>query len=228
MNKFAISIRVMRTAGLLVLASVLIGCGGSKTVITADDSAEYRNAVSLPPLKKPTKAPANFSEVESATQSNQQSAIDKGSSDQLASDSVKAKVRMNAPTIVGKRPVGVVTNAQVIELASDIARLKIDADFDAAWNYLSENLKRSNITVHTRSKTAQRFSIGCASLQGQSADSVKGSGWSFFAKKRKPTEHCSLLLVSARSAIEVKLLNRSGAEYASADSKALFARLLNN
>jgi uncharacterized lipoprotein len=182
----------------------------------------------LPPLKKPTKAPVIFTEVESATQSNQMPAIDKGSSDQLASDSGKAKVRMNAPTIADKRPVGVVTNVEVIDLNGDVARLKIDAGFDAAWNYLSENLKRSDITVHTRSKTAQRFSIGCASLKARPADSAKGSGWSFFAKKRKPTEHCSLLLASGRSATQVKLLNHSGAEYASADSKALFARLLNN
>jgi uncharacterized lipoprotein len=218
MNKFAMSIRVMRTAGLLVLASVLIGCGGSKTVITADESAEYRNAVSLPPLKKPSKAPSNFSEVDSAPQSTQQAVIDKGSSDQLVSDSVKVKAPINASAV---------TNARVVELGGDIARLKIDAGLDASWNYLSENLKHSGITVHTRSKTAKRFSIGCTSLQAKSASSVKGSRWSPFAKKPKPTEHCSLLLVSGRSATQVKLLNRSGAEYASADSKALFARLLN-
>ena len=231
MNKFAMSIRVVRTAALLVLASVLIGCGGSKTVITADDSAEYRNAISLPPLKKPS---VSSSAVDSAAQpsapSSQPSVIETQSSDKLVSDSGTAaaiearSASAKQPSAAGQKPI----SARVIELDGDIARLQIDAGLNSAWNYLSENLKRSDITVHTRSKTAMRFSIGCASLQAEPAGSAKRGSWSFFSNKEKSTEHCSLLLASGRSATQVKLLNRSGVEYASADSKALFARLLNN
>ena len=213
MNKFAISTRVVRNAALLVLVSVLIGCGGSKTVITADDSAEYRNAVSLPPLKKPSTHSVFSSAADSVGVT---AAIETSStSDQ-------------APAVSESKPISNTTSARVIELDGDIARLKIDTGLDSAWSYLSEHLKRSDITVHTRSKTARRFSIGCASLQAKPTNSTKRGVWSFFAKKKKPTEHCSLLLASSQSATQVKLLNRSGAEYKSVVSKPWFARLLNN
>ncbi|MFT6032075.1 MAG: hypothetical protein ACI854_000602, partial [Arenicella sp.] len=50
--KFSHSISV-----LLVLLMVLSvsACGGVKKVITADDSAEYKSARALPPLKKPSR-----------------------------------------------------------------------------------------------------------------------------------------------------------------------------
>ncbi|MFT7524895.1 MAG: putative lipoprotein [Arenicella sp.] len=220
MNKFAINRGVVRNAALLVLVSILIGCGGSKTVITADDSAEYRNAVSLPPLKKPT-APSVISSaadsvaVTAAIETPSASAEQSSSSDK-------------APAAPENKPIGNDTSARVIGLEGDIARLKIDAGLDSAWSYLSEHLKRSDITVHSRSKTARRFSIGCASLQAKPTNSTKRGVWSFFAKKKKPTEHCSLLLASSRSATQVKLLNRTGAEYKSDVSKPLFARLLKN
>jgi uncharacterized lipoprotein len=221
MNKFAISIRVLRNnAALLVLVSVLIGCGGSKTVITADDSAEYRNAVSLPPLKKPTAPSVISSDADSV-------AVTAGIETPSAS-SQQSSTSDQTPAVLENKSIGNATSARVIGLDGDIARLKINAGLDSAWSYLSEHLKRSDITVHTRSKTARRFSIGCASLQAKPTNSPKRSAWSFFAKKKTPTEHCSLLLASSRSETQVKLLNRSGAEYKSDVSKPLFARLLNN
>ena len=33
---------------------LLTACGGSKNVVTQDDSAEYRTAKTLPPLRKPS------------------------------------------------------------------------------------------------------------------------------------------------------------------------------
>lgn len=220
MNKFAISIRVVRNAALLVLVSVLIGCGGSKTVITADDSAEYRNAVSLPPLKKPT-APSVISSAADSV------AVTAAIETPLASTQ-QPTTSDQTPAVPENKPIGNTTSARVIDLDGDIARLEINAGLDSAWRYLSEHLKHSDITVHTRSKTARRFSIGCASLQAKPTNTTKRGVWSFFSKKKKPTEHCSLLLASSRSATQVKLLNRSGAEYKSDVSKPWFARLLNN
>ena len=40
MNKFAMSIGIVRYTAFLGLATALIGCGSSKTVITADDCEE--------------------------------------------------------------------------------------------------------------------------------------------------------------------------------------------
>lgn len=219
MNKFAMSIAIVKYTAFLGLASALIGCGGSKTVITADDSAEYRNAMSLPPLKKPAKPVVISSVVTAEIESPSLSSQASGASDELADDSEQPSVQ--GSTIAA-------TSSRVIELNGDIARLQIDADLDSAWHYLSENLKSSDITVHARNKTAGRFAIGCASLQAKPTKPVKRGGWSFFSKKERPTEHCSLLLASSKTATQVKLLNRSGAEYTSSDSKALFARLLNN
>jgi len=42
---------------LLVCSFMVSACGGSKTVVTQDDSAEYRSAKTLPPLRKPGRAP---------------------------------------------------------------------------------------------------------------------------------------------------------------------------
>lgn len=207
MNKFAMSIGAVRYTAILAIVSALIGCGGSKTVVTADDSAEYRNATSLPPLKKPTQPSVVASELKTPN----------------ATPDLNASSEFPAQQLVG-----VAISSRVIELDGDIARLQIDADLDSAWNYLSESLKGSDITVHTRNRTAGRFAIGCASLQAKSTASVKRGGWSFLSKKQRPTEHCSLLLASSRTATQVKLLNRSGVEYTSSDSKALFTRLLNN
>ena len=37
-----------------ILLFALSACTGSKNVVTHDNSVEYRNAITLPPLKKPS------------------------------------------------------------------------------------------------------------------------------------------------------------------------------
>ena len=99
--------------------------------------------------------------------------------------------------------------------------------FDAAWNYLSANLKNSDITVHNRNRTAGRFAIGCGNLE-ESTTVTKRGGWSIFTRKPKKQEHCSMQLLTSRSVTLVTLNNRSGIEIAADSAKEVFMRLLNN
>ena len=48
------SITLSKLAIVLGAAALLSACGGGKIVSTQDNSAEYKTAKSLPPLKKPT------------------------------------------------------------------------------------------------------------------------------------------------------------------------------
>ena len=96
------------------------------------------------------------------------------------------------------------------------------------WQYVSENLRDSDLTVHNRNKAAGRFSIGCAKILAESELSEKG-GWSIFrSNKAEESHYCSLQMISTRGESMVTVLNRSGLEVASADAKSIFTRLLNN
>ncbi|MEM7358697.1 MAG: hypothetical protein AAF431_06360 [Pseudomonadota bacterium] len=292
MNKYAIG---MKVSLLLALGASLTACGGSRTVVTQDDSADYHSAVSLPPLKKPSKqaaaavdptppsveptpapppaaAPVASTPVEPIQDAEppieeipieeipiEESPIPETSpqSDQapvserlvieeqpapaeqpiqaepVQAESVQAESLQTEPVQVAavepqpSMPVEEVISARVIQPRDDVARLQIDSGFDAAWNYLSTNLKNSDITVHNRNRTAGRFAIGCGNLE-ESTTVTKRGGWSIFTRKPKKQEHCSMQLLTSRSVTLVTLNNRSGVEIAADSAKEVFMRLLNN
>ena len=90
-------------------------------------------------------------------------------------------------------------SARVLEQDNNRSRLQIDAEFDQAWAYLTNNLQKSDVTIFARNKAAGRFSIGCAGLATEDVEVRKEGGWSFFV--RKPTEdleYCALQVVAKR------------------------------
>jgi len=123
-------------------------------------------------------------------------------------------------------PASAVSSANIIDDGSGQARLKIDAGFEQAWAYLSDNLKTSDLTVFSRNKAAGRFSIGCANIAAAPTVTKKGR-WSFFNRDRQPRlEYCALQAVERRGATLVSVLNRSGEEVTAEYSRDVFTRLL--
>ena len=119
--------------------------------------------------------------------------------------------------------------AEVLEGSNGQVFLQINRDIDGAWRYLRQSLSQSDITVHTRNKSAGRFAIGCAAVDADENVSVtKSGGWSIFRRTPNETEHCSLQVVADKGASEVRVYDRSGQPVAAAQARSLFARLLNN
>ena len=225
----------LKVVSLSILILALAACGGSgKQVVTEDNSADYKSSTSLPPLKKPSKAspPTVASEVEptldNTVVTSEAGVVSAPIEDStLASNSPLPDVA-DAQTEPSDR--AVVTrsiSSRVIPGGSDSARLQIDANFDSAWAYMTENLKNSDVTVFSRNKEAGRFSIGCGSMD--SVKPVKKGGWSIFNKgKQKLSEYCALSVVERRGKSLVFVLNRDNTEVADQYSNPLFARILNN
>lgn len=239
-------IALSKLAIVLGAAALLSACGGGKIVNTQDNSAEYRTARSLPPLKKPTsvvvtqRAPVEVVEQQAApvepvaedsagieppqidvaqneAPQTEPIAIDDASQDEEVSQSAQA---------VTSAPANFNASASVIEDDSGQARLKIDTGFDQAWVYLSDSLKKSDLTVFSRNKAAGRFSIGCASIAAAPTVTKKGR-WSFFNRDRQPRlEYCALQAVEKRGTTLVSVLNRSGEEVTAQYSRDVFKRLL--
>ena len=236
-------IRILLLCGIFAtMVAMLTGCGGRKTVVTQDDSADYHSARSLPPLKKPSvpaviqspvhssaPTPARISSGTNDTAGDQPVSVDNASSDY--SDAVApvavAPVAGTPVENIEQDLTRSLIDARVIEPKVNTARLQIDVDFEQAWDYVSNNLVRSDITVHNRNPKAGRFAVGCASMD-ESEGSTKGGGWSIFRRKVERTEHCTLQLTSNESITTASLLSRSGNEVTAASARAVFARLLNN
>ena len=230
----------------LVLVT-LAACTGSKNVVTYDNSVEYRNAISLPPLKKlsqqntvqtPNPEINSVSEIDSEYPLEPDTPVvfdvepilETEETDQIIEDSLvldqhideEQKVVINDAS-TEKYSI----NARVIEPNSNSARLQIEEGFTTAWEYLSDNLKQSDITVYNKNQAAQRVAIGCGDMEEEPIVTKRG-GWSFFNKKPQQTEHCSLQLASSKSNTTVAVLSRSGEEVSASAAKELFSRLLNN
>ncbi len=119
-------------------------------------------------------------------------------------------------------------NASVVTEGSGQARLVVDASFEQAWEYLSQNMKKSDLTIFSRNKEAGRFSIGCANIAA-APTVVKSGRWSFFNRgKQLNLEHCSLKLAEKRGKTSVSVLNRAGEEVSGEYSNTVFSRILNN
>lgn len=220
----------------LITVSMLLAvsaCGGTKkTVVTKDDSADYQAARSLPALKKPARSsPAQSLPVDSIAPSGA-SATEVESMSSQADVSVPAASELAqdvsaAPENEAEVSTGPVT-ARVVNPQDSISWLQIDADFDAAWSYLSDNLKRSDVTVYSRNKSAGRFSIGCADIDSAPIVKKRG-GWSFFTKKKtQQLEYCALQAIFTKGSTVVKVLNRAGQEVSSEYASQVFERILNN
>lgn len=218
-----IMLRKVVVAGLIILGiSTLSACNRGKLVATVDDSADYKGARSLPPLKKPSRPPS--------PQATEASDPDTLASEQV-SDGAGLSQTVDEPVSVvesttSAAPVDVA--AQVISVDGDRTRLEIETDLNSAWSFLAINLKNSDLTVFSRNKAAGRFSIGCGAIESAPAV-VKRGGWSFLNRtKDQQFEHCILQAIERRGKTFVSVLNRAGAEVTSNYSSEIFTRLLNN
>lgn len=207
---------VRRLSLLLVILAVLglSACGGAKKVSSKDNSADYKSARALAPLKKPTRADKAAPQTPN-----------------IVARTVNPKA-ITAPsatvTPLATSDQNAVINGRVVEVKSGQARLEITADFDQAWMYLSANLKVSDITIFTRNKEAGRFSIGCSSIDA-APTVVKSGRWSFLNRdKQKSLEYCGLQAVAKRGVTTVSVLNREDKEVSAEYSKQIFERILNN
>ena len=208
-------IRIKIIAGTLLLGSLSLGltaCGGSKDVVTYDNSADYKSAVSLPPLKKTSQNAASATPVNTPAPQ---------------APTVVAATQTNSVGASNAEP-DTVISAQVVEKGADRVRLLIDAPADAAWDYVNRNLRASDITVHQRNRDANNFEISCPIIEDNAAEVEKRGRWTFFKRKPEAREHCVLELDSGRSNTTFRVLDRTGVEMDAASARSLFARLLNN
>lgn len=201
--------------GGFVLLLCLSACGGKKTVVTEDDSADYHDARSLPPLKKPQ---ASREEPTVATLEPSVS----------TSPAVDAPVPV-APVAAQPTPVpGSTVSAQVVEQRNGQVQLQVDAGRNEAWRFVRDQLSRSDITVHTRNQAAGLFQIGCAGIDDAEAVEVTRKGrWSIFNRKQEESEYCALELSGNDSSALLTVLDRSGQPVAADVSRGVFSRLLN-
>ncbi len=222
-----------------LIALSLSACGGGKKIITSDDSADYKSARSLPPLKKPSPVAVSQSKT------NAQAAADSGVVEEPSAEvagkpsagmagrpsaggAEKNDALASAATTNVAETSFEQLSATVVDDGSGQAKLEVAAEFDRAWDYLSASLKQSDLTVFSRNKQAGRFSIGCADIEA-APTVVKSGRWSFFNRdKQQVLEYCALQAVEKRSITVVSVLNQSGEEVSGEYSKKLFSRILQN
>jgi len=207
--------RRISTIGIvMVMALVLASCGSRGKISTKDNSADYKAARQLPPLKKPSRvlaspAPARVSEV-------------------AVQESVPATDIVVAESVDIVSSSGEIT-AEITNLRNNIARLKIASEFDGAWDYLSARLARSSVTIFSRNKSAGRFAIGCSAFDSVQDQKSSGGGWTIFKRNRPANnEYCALSLSSARGNTIVSAIDRDGDEVGKAGAEAVFQQILNN
>ncbi len=240
--------RCIKITTLGLLAFVLVACAG-RTVDTVDRSVDYKSAKSLPPLIKPSSQADPAPQVSSGTVSqtaagsgglavvesddpgSQTSVLAQGGGLSGAGGAVDGdgqRAQTNSSTSLSESDTQKATpSARVIE-DNGASRLSIDADFDVAWEFLTNNLKRSDITVFTRNKSAGRFSIGCGALETAPKVSRSG-GWSIFTRdKSRGSDYCALQVAERRGVSFVQVLNRAGDEVGSEFSNDVYKRILNN
>ncbi len=221
---------------VMVVASLLAACGGNRIIQTSDESAEYKSARALPPLKKatdpveisPAQPTSTAAETVASTPDPQSSTppvvVDIPSSVTTAQDAQTAVVQetvaeVEAPVtepVSSSLPSAKGLDTSVVT-QGDRAKLVIDAEFDQAWTGLTEALINSELTVFSRNKTAGRVSIGCAEIGNDNGVDVKrAGGWSIFnRRKAKAAEYCALQAISKKDTTVVSVLDRSGAEVSS-------------
>lgn len=210
--------------GLLLMT----GCSNKDVVNTVDDSADYRSARSLPPLKKPSRnqsLPSANDEVASEPQ------------DVVLEEAAPMPTTMPESSFTDESSVAAVESdvSETAIAASVVANddgesfLQIDAPFEQAWEYLADSLQKSDVTIFARNEAAGRFSIGCGDIKDDKVTVQKRGGWSIFTRdKPEELEYCALQVVEQKNQALVSVLNRSGEVVSAASSNSVFKRILNN
>lgn len=214
---------------VMVSALSLSACGGKKNISTEDNSADYKSAQALPPLKKPSRAVAPQSTNTEVVGTEVKKSAARSISKELTTEgnAVNDGAVENSATPVPKSETAVV-EANVVAGKSGEVRLEVAADLDRTWDYLSANLQKSDITIFSRNRAAGRFSIGCANIAAAPTVSTSGR-WSFFNRnKQQNLEYCALQAVEKRGSTIVSVLNRAGEEVSGEYSNNVFSRILNN
>jgi len=243
MNKILeIKKRLYQTAVLFVIMIALSACAAG-TKKSVDNSADYRSAQSLPPLKKPDReskvivqdqgaSPTILNESISNRDQEPQIA-DIGTAGDTIDESIASQDAtqqngvLRQSELVESASTDSIT-ATVVEARPGVSRLHVDAKFDSAWSYLSRQLQSSSMTVFTRNKDAGRVDIGCGQLDEQSQTSKSG-GWSVFRRdRRKLSDYCALQIGERRGATIVTLLDRQGDEVVGEFSAKIFNQLNSN
>lgn len=206
---------------LVFLSFVLASCGGNKVVATVDDSADYKSARELPPLKKPVR------QVASEQASSQQATVTEQDENQNLTDEPAPAAIPSVTSPPADRPIA----ASVVAVQGR-SRLMIEASADEAWSFLMRSIAKSDITVFSRNQAIGRIEIGCSDIESK-ADSgtepVKKNGWVLFDRaKETKQDYCALDTVSDKQGMQVRVMNRSGLEASSASAEKIFERILNN
>ncbi|RBP50961.1 outer membrane protein assembly factor BamC [Arenicella xantha] len=210
----------------LVLLLSIAGCGSRGVIQTVDDSADYRSARSLPPLKKPAREQVLPSSNDDPSTTPEDVVLIEPEPQPAA---VQAQPTLIKDTDSSVNDADQFIAARVVTVDDDQAVLEIDASFDRAWEYLAENLQRSDVTIFARNESAGRFSIGCGDIVDDNVTVQKRGGWSFFTREKSENlEYCALQVVEKKGVSHVSVLNRSGAIVSANSSNRVFERILNN
>ena len=232
--RYVKSRRVAPLLSLCALAIFLTACGNKGVIQTTDESAEYKSATSLPPLKKPSELAVEESSTSVlASSSSASTEVDQSVSDaqQLATNLPET---VNQESFIGNQaetqtPSSAPLNANIVNAGDSKSQLEINGGFDNAWQYLASILRRSEVTVFSRNKAAGRFAIGCSGVAEDRVVVEKKGSWSVFKRdKDEEQEYCSLKLTEKRGTTLVSVHDRNGIEVANQNSANLFARILNN
>lgn len=251
LNQLSFSRRTAALLTVFVVSVVLTACGSKEIVQTTDDSADYKSARALPPLKKSSEVAKQAAKpaadvalegvsdepltaldslVGDATANSE--AVDNIDAENIAIENIATdnESAPQASTLDAGQPTQIdALSARVVDANQGKSRLEISTDFDGAWQYLSNSLKKSDVTVFSRNKTAGRIAIGCAGVAEDKVVTSKKGGWSFFKRNTdQEFEYCSLKVTGSRNATLISVLDRSGAEVAGENSASLFSRILNN
>lgn len=227
---------------VFVVAVLMTACGNKRIIQTADDSADYSSARSLPPLKKPSQAA-----VKSQQETSSDPVVTVTEPAAEESSAPEVSVQEDTPVLVDQQvtddsakddaveepatqaSANAIFNASVIDVGDGKSRLEINADIEGAWRYLTANLQKSDITLFSRNRAAGRFAIGCSGVAEDAVNVEKKGSWSFFKRgENQESDYCALQVIEKRGQTHVSVLDRSGTEVASANSAGLFARILNN
>lgn len=210
--------KLLKILTIAACGLTVIACGGRSAVVTKDDSAEYRDAKTLPPLKKPDLAIERTPVVKNAEEPQTPDV-----------NAVSTVARPAGPVPVKVSAAGEV-NASVVESKKGEVHLRLEGDSETTWNFMRRNLRSSDITVHSRNKEAGTFSIGCDGTEESDAaeESKKGRWLVFGSSKKDDFEYCTLELVQKKSSAKVSAYDRHGELISAKLAQAFFARLLNN
>ncbi len=237
--------RVLTIGVMVITAIALSACNRGRVVSTQDDSADYKSAQALPPLKKPAPKPIVVAGSADTSQSidlaepltvasvDEPFESDLDQQKQVDAEVLNSLVSEEAET--GAKNIDLTTSAQinteaVIVVVGDEAKLSIERDADNAWAWLIDALANSDLTVFSRNKAAGRISIGCGEIGNSTANAVKRSGgWSIFNRKQQRiSEYCALITQQKRGTTLVKVLDRAGNEVSAEYGRRILERVLNN